>query len=202
MKDSHNLSRYCPICSENPKSPPRSKCYDLSLLNFAASSISLREKLEPEGSISYRVTTEADSGKIDTILRDLMQSDRSALGFIPAGGDEGIKYLIDKGRVAVAEANGAIVGYAAFTLRDVEGFRSTLKLQQVCVSDRYRLRGIGRSLVEFILGLYPEHLPSCNVRTDLPANDFWASIGFTIEHSFRHKTSGSMLNHFVKEAAQ
>jgi ribosomal protein S18 acetylase RimI-like enzyme len=174
--------------------------YEVENLRFASNSIALaeveREVLPPD--LSLRVTTKDEPQATDLAIQKLMQSDRGALGFIPSGGPEGLRYLVERERIVIAEANGEVIGYTAFTVRDFpESGGGTIKLQQVCVRDDARLLGLGRKMVTTALNRVPEHYQaSCNVRVDLPANEFWESIGFRLAHQFRHKTSGSTLNHY------
>lgn len=220
LKDTHNMRRYCPLCNGCDTPPLRNAtAYDIGNLGMVTGSELVAGRVEASTDVSVRFTGPNEPLSVGLWIRSLMQRDRGALGFIPAGGSEGLQYLIDRGKIAIASVNGEPVGYAAFTIKDwrlkerAEGKPvcpaveldaakvDTCKIQQVCVQDDARLLGIGRQLVSSI-GILAEHRRvQCNVRNDLPANSFWQALGFEHVSTFKHPTSGSTLYHYQRKQA-
>jgi len=122
----------------------------------------------------------------------LTRENTDELGFIPIGGPYSMRTEIANGQFCVAfEGEQKLVGHAYFT-QSVD--RKTLTIQQCVVAEEYRGSGIGRKIVEEIARNNKNSLIQCNVRDDLPANEFWKAIGCMHIAQRPHKTSGNLLN--------
>lgn len=203
LKDSHNQPDYCELCRPGAaKKITGTQPYPPLMINFPIDSDVIRAKLAQDDpiashSIIVRPTDETDMESANPALLHLMRRDKDALGFIPCGGDGGLAVLIKSGRIIVAEHDKRIIGYAAFTVGN-----NTINIHQACVTDEFRLEGVGRRIVQAVHERYGYELPlKCCVRDDLPANAFWAALGFTRLDQFRHKTSRSTINTYTKEVA-
>lgn len=192
LKNQHNAHRYCSTCSDLPAKLTGCIAYPIDMMPFTATSKALRTT-SPRPITIIRKSGEG----IDYIpaILNLMKRDKDALGFIPAGGDEGIQLLHDRGQVLIATENGEPCGYLAFTLAS-DG--TTANIQQCVVDDGARLLGHGRSLVEELSRTFPAHILSAKVRDDLAANEFWLALQFSVLSIGKHKTSGSTINHYIR----
>lgn len=198
LKDQHNVSRYCQICSPTKQlAYTRTKPYDIGLMPWAKSAaLHTAEELLP-------ATLQTAEEKHMPQIIALMRQDKDALGFIPAGGNQGLNVLLAQSRLVVATSpSGIVLGYLAFTTRP-SGPDLRIKIHQCCVHDIHRFQGIGRELVRFAQGLPFTQLAAidCTVREDLAANHFWQSIGFELTHRTIHETSGRGLAHYSNEKA-
>lgn len=196
LKDTNNLPRYCPICNPQAGKIPGTTPYDVSLLRFAATAEVLGEKQETP-KISLRLTQASEPPTTMALIKKLMRSDKDSLGFIPAGGAQGLQVLFTSGRIAIAKLDQEDVGYANFTLTND---RTRLNIHQCCVADAARNLQVGRSLVEFIARSHPFADTWAKVRADLPACVFWNNLGFEVQRSEKHPTSGSTIHHFHRPA--
>lgn len=197
LKDSHNLPRYCPICSPGCKKMPGTTPYPIEMLKFKTDAKGLGDQAE-EQDIDVRLVTPAEGKEATAFILSLMRKDKDALGFIPCGGPEGIEHLVQRRQIAIVANNGQDVGYTAFTLNPS---RSRLSIQQTCVQDDARHLRHGTAMVQFVIASRPLAEVVCKVREDLPAIFFWSAIGFELVRKTNHKTSGSVLLNFAHKSA-
>lgn len=196
IKNAHNLPRYCPICTPDTTSAlPACRMIDLSLVNCPKNSQELRKTAAPV-TRSYRVTTPDESLAIRSFILNISVEHKAALGFIPAGGEEGLTTLERNGQIILAFRNETPVGLCAFTINHTS---NQIRIQQCAVRSAVQRDGHGTGMVEFLALTYPNHDLLCKVRDDLPANDFWKSIGFEPTGQVIHPTSGSTLNSYFRK---
>lgn len=203
LKDQANAKRYCEICSPTTARIKGARAYSVSLIPFAIRSEAIREEAGSKINTGQTVQVYRSSGA-DTWetawrleeVKKLMTADKDALGFIPAGGEKGLKALVDRGQIILCEDRKQIVGYAAFTMN-----KETLNIHQCCVRDDYRLLGLGKQMERMIETNWPEHIIQAKVRDDLAANEFWQAIGFELADQWSHKTSRKPIN-FYRRAIQ
>lgn len=194
LKDSRNVPRYCPICNpENTPKMPGTQPYALNLLQFAATSKDLAPAGFAATDVTLRMTSDREPPTTMLMIQDLMKKDKDALGFVPAGGREGTIVLHDTGRIAIVSINGQDAGYLTHTLAQD---RSRLNFHQCCIRDDARLAQLGRAMVDFTSHAYPQADVWAPVRVDIPAIFFWSAIGFRVQRSHIHKTSGKQIQHF------
>lgn len=192
LKSWKSSSEFCPLCTENPRRIPETTPYPITLLPFPTDSNSILTPLKtPE--FSVRFTSPDEPLPTRGWLQRLMKMDKDALGFIPAGGSEGLSYLIPKGQIAIALHSGTPAGYAAFTRNEKERI---INIHQTVTEDQYRFFGHGRRMIRTIAEANPSWSLLAKVRDDLAANFFWSSIGFKYIGTTTHKTSGNKLNHY------
>lgn len=200
LKDQHNAARYCEICNPTTKVIPGTKAFSIAAIPFATYSKDL-SKTTPDApplpadlSIirSDTLTAEQTAAAMQEIVR-LMSQDKDALGFIPAGGTQGLLTLVQRGQLIMAYADNTLVGYCALTMT-----KEHLNIHQACVRDEFRLLGLGRQIVDLISTTWPDRILTAKVRADLGANEFWSAIGFTHVDQWKHKTSGNPINFYVK----
>lgn len=196
LKDQANAGRYCEICSNPPTKLPGTRPYPIGAVPFKATSVDLRDANYRKTPHDVRLTAPGEPDTTQEAIKWLMRADKDALGFIPAAGPQGLTQLVSRGRLAVAELDHEIIGYAAYTLN----FRQDrLTIHQCCVRDDARLMGVGKDLVELIRNAAPEAEILAKVRDDLAANHFWRAIGFAQVEQLPHKTSGNLINHYHHE---
>lgn len=195
LKDNHNTPRYCQICNDMPMRIPGTQPLDTGLIRFPTDSGSLSSKAPDFQDVAVRLTTQLEPATTMDFIKDLMRKDKDALGFIPAGGKEGLQTLLDTARLAIISNNNDDIGYAAFTLSPD---KTRLNIHQACIRDDARCRHHGTALVDFIRHLRPSAAIWAKVRTDLPANLFWTALGFQIQRSVTHHTSGSLIHHYLR----
>ena len=124
-----------------------------------------------EPSMQVRWAQEKD---VEAVKR-LADENRSALGFVVRAS---LEERVHKGGLLVAEQHGALVGFVSFHHRR-DGWTT---IHELCVGDGNRCRGLGRALV-----LQVEQEALCKRQNgvrlkcplDLPANGFYARLGFT-----------------------
>lgn len=191
-KDWHGSSQFCECCTPDPRCIPGTRSYPLEAIPFPKDSATLATLAPRVVSVDVRMTTDQDGRELSEQIRVLSRYDKDALGFIPAGGEQGLSVLIPRGRVAVCHVDGELAGFCAWTTNE-----ESVKIHQCCVSDAHRGCGIGRSLVQCVRAARPGLPVSCRVRDDLPANEFWTAIGFARVGTDTHATSGSKLNVFA-----
>lgn len=192
LKDQHNAARYCELCNETPKAIPGTTPYPLAVTGFVDNSFQMHTKLaDPNlAQVAVRYATPEDDMMQ---VRALMRLDKDALGFVPAGGEEGLSMLVKNERLAVAVLEGRIVGYIALTYA-----RGAANIHQCVVADEYRLQGIGSRLLDLVIGTQTgrNHVLRAKVRNDLAANEFWMARGFTLTGQTVHHSSGNLINHY------
>lgn len=191
VKDWKGPAAFCSICNSDPRRIPGTTPYPVEGCPWPTDSESLA-RLEKEPHIGVRQSSVLDAaGGVNEELKRIMRADKDCLGFIPAGGTEGLAVSLAAGRVFLAFADGRVIGYAAVTHRE------TLNIHQCVVVDAYRRCGIGSQLVGAARAAWPHLATRAKVRDDLPANDFWSRIGFEIVDHETHETSGSRLNVYL-----
>jgi len=116
---------------------------------------------------------------------ELGDKNRKYVGFFP---EAAFKRNAAEGRILVAlDGGGVLHGYLLYYVA-----RSRAVLQQLCVSEEYRSRGIGRKLVER-LKAETRHLDgiSLHCRRDFPAHEFWPGVGFVAFGEKRGRGKGA-----------
>lgn len=197
LKDLSNAPDYCEICNpDRTRKLPDTVRISTDVPKFPTFSENLKTTVQTGQPIQCRFTSPSEPPVTMKRIRDLMYGDKDALGFIPAGGSQGMQIIFDRGLIAVVSNNGEDVGYAAFTINP-KG--DQLNIHQCVVADDARLCGHGQALVEFIAEKFSRLRLVAKVRDDLAANWFWQSIGFTVELTKTHKTSGSTIHHYVRK---
>lgn len=197
LKTQHNSKRYCGICSPIPKKLPMSNWFPLGSLPFPIASEDLKKLTYEEPDIQTDFTSVLTSPALVDQIVPMMKSEGKCLGYIPCDPDSGsgINALIDSGKIVTASIGDKLIGYLAFTKN-----KKAITIQQTIVSDDFRLRGIGKKMVNMVQEKFQADV-QCKVREDLPANDFWTSIGFDQYNEIKHKSSGSTLNCFHRSFA-
>lgn len=121
----------------------------------------------------------AESRDLSTIKR-LADENRTTLGFVlrPA-----LAAGIEQGWVLVAEKeDGELAGFVHYRHRLDE----QTTLHEICVAERFRIKGIGRRLVVTVASeaaaLGKTHI-RLKAPVDIPANAFYLTIGFVLEHT-------------------
>ena len=193
LKDIANAARYCELCTAQPTRLKGCTPYSIDAVPFAADSITLRKECITPCHATIRVSDDHTTPETIDQIKWLMRADKDALGFIPAGGTQGLQYLVPNGGLQIAELNNEVVGYIAFTLNPR---RELMTIHQACVADGQRLGGIGRRLIQQARRKWPEAEVLAKVRNDLAANHFWRAIGFVQVHQAAHATSGRLINHY------
>lgn len=197
LKDQHQASRYCEICTNgNAKRLHDAQQYPIEILPFPSTSQALRRGHELEfpfgaSSVSVRLTTADEPPTTSQFIRMVMDQDKDALGFIPAGGPEGVNKQVIRGLTAIVSNNGQEVGYALFS--HATGTAQIINIHQCAIMDDARLCGHGRALVRYLQHLFPHAAFGCKVRDDLAANHFWEALGFQRQREAIHATSGSKI---------
>ena len=199
LKEIGHTPRYCEICSKPPARLRGTTPYPVASITLPVSSEELRRTCNTPPPVIIRTADIHDGPATMEQVKWLMRADKDALGYIPAGGDEGLSTLIKYGRLILAETiptdtcrQKRIVGFAAFTF-DRKHDEQTI--HQVCVDDTRRLEGIGTKLVAAAVAAQPATKRIAKVRNDLAANDFWESIGWPETTWSIHETSKNRLNH-------
>jgi len=189
LKNQNNAMRYCGLCMEVPAKILGTTQYPICALPFNANSVELRNAIQmPDCEIEYALSGEESYIFCLEGCCALHAQNRQALGFIPFAKNAGIDSAIRRGMVAYAKYNNVMVGYCLYTQNVTE-----VTIQQIVVDDAFRRDGIGRKLVQMVIDSNPARIFKCNVREDLPANDFWQRIGFTETGRKTHVTSGNTL---------
>jgi GNAT superfamily N-acetyltransferase/predicted GIY-YIG superfamily endonuclease len=191
LKDWHGCGAQCELCQKEPRAIPGTRSYPLTSIPFPVDSVRLLPLGRGRSEVSYRFTDAGDPLALVNDLQRLMQANKWALGFIPAGGAQGLTLAVIRGQVVICLLDSVLCGYATFTESD------TVKIHQVVVTDSQRGCGIGRRLVEMIRQARPDKRCECRVRDDLHANGFWQSIGFALSSHETHATSCERLNRYV-----
>jgi predicted GIY-YIG superfamily endonuclease/predicted GNAT family acetyltransferase len=197
LKDQGHAARYCEICNTVPKRLEGTTPYPITGLPFEAESTKLRTKCNTQMEAKVRFTTDKEPPGTIEQIKQLMKLDKDALGFIPAGGKQGLEALVPQGKILIAEIENDIVGYIAYTTNYQQ---NRLTIQQCCVKDEIRLQGLGRKMVYQIVKKWPDIDYEAKVRNDLAANHFWEAINFHKIGDMKHKTSGNILNHYRRDA--
>lgn len=208
-KDQKNGPRLCSICrarDHDEESPPPLFGYIRSLpiemVPFPTTSEHLALTTSDLSAVIVRTATGIDTELASMQIKRIMRQTRDCLGFIPIGGHEGFVHLFERGQVTIAERDGQLIGWTAYTIKQSNAglcYRPRLTIVQTCVDDAHRLTGVGKALVEHTERARPDHLLHCRVRQDLPANEFWSSIGYNNIGTSIHNTSLHILCDYEKE---
>lgn len=193
LKTMHNSERYCQIC--HPRDQNRRAGLQLENIRNVRHHTHSVQLIAPvnEGIVTELEPMEEQAG-MEFIL-GLMRKDKDALGFVPVGGTKGISALLERRQIIIAADGHERAGYAFYTMTPD---KTLVNIHQACVADAMRLRGYGAKIVEFIAHKHPEATLVAKVRDDLAANHFWAAMGFVIDRTKTHKTSGSTIHHYVR----
>lgn len=195
LKDLHNGPRYCGICTERPYRIEGTTPVDLGNLTVPLRSEAYQDGFDSDDAVRVRFIERDEPPQTMARIMEIMKKDKDVLGWIPAGGDEGLEFLVKKNQIALASVEGRIIGYAAFT---IDMARTRVTVQQCCVEDEWRFIGAGRAMIREIEISHNDLDYRCQVRDDLAANYFWREIGFTQTEQYRHKTSGRRINVYHK----
>jgi len=195
LKTMHNSERFCQIC--HPRDQNRRAGLQLENIRNVRHHTHSTQLIQPlaEKIVSELNAWEEDAG-MEFIL-SMMRKDKDALGFVPVGGVKGISALLERRQIIIASEAQVRAGYAFYTMSPD---KSLVNIHQACVADEKRLRGHGEKIVEFIAAKHPEATLVAKVRDDLAANHFWSALGFMIDRTKTHKTSGSTIHHYVRKA--
>jgi GNAT superfamily N-acetyltransferase len=116
----------------------------------------------------------AQEKEIDAV-KQLADRNRGALGFVVRGS---LEERIRRSELLVAEIESAVIGFVTFHNRR-DGWTT---IHELCISKGHRRRGVGRILVNAVY----QHAVRSGQRglrlkcpIDLPANGFYARVGFT-----------------------
>jgi predicted GIY-YIG superfamily endonuclease/N-acetylglutamate synthase-like GNAT family acetyltransferase len=193
LKDQRHASRYCQVCNVNNARFSGTKNYDIGNVAFPATREALAAIATPRTGQNVRHTTENEPKSTMQAILHLMRRDKDALGFVPAGGDQGLEMLVPRGLIVVAEAGGQVVGYASHTLNPS---KTRCTIHQCCVQDDARFMHLGTKMVDQIKASYTVDEVIAKVRIDLAANHFWNAIGFDVIDTVVHPTSKNLINHY------
>jgi predicted GIY-YIG superfamily endonuclease/GNAT superfamily N-acetyltransferase len=189
VKDWHGTRQFCSCCTPDPRGIPGTRSYPIEAIPFPRDSGTLAMLQPKVQEVAVRLTVAGDGLRLSEQVRELSRYDKDALGFIPAGGSQGVTVLIEAGRMAVCHIDGQLAGFCAFTEN-----AEAVTIHQCCVADEHRGCGVGRELVTTIRQSRSGKPTSCKVREDLPANEFWTRIGFAQVGTMTHATSGMRLH--------
>jgi len=119
----------------------------------------------------WRFAHQEDVGAI----KQLADAHRDALGFTPRAI---LEEHLRRGELFVAEHQGVLIGFVSFHHRR-DGWTT---IRELCVAEGYRNQGVGRALVREV-EQSARHARQTGIRLkcplDLPANGFYARLGFT-----------------------
>lgn len=192
-KDWHGASEFCEVCNAESRRIPGTTPIALEQLAFSPRSCDLWPQFATPPEAVVRITDAHEPIALSETIQRMMQANKHALGFVPAGADRGVTRDIASGRVAVATKLDRFVGYCLFGVTDV------IRVHQLCVHDAHRGEGIGRKLLDTVRAAHPGLPMVSKVRGDLPANGFWQHVGFAKTGTDRHATSNSLLNCYRAE---
>ena len=106
-----------------------------------------------------------------------------------------LEQQIDRGEIFVAEtAEGELVGFVVFDHNPLTAEEHTT-IYYLCTDSAYRRRGIGKRLMEAVAAdvrLYGNKRITLKCPTQLPANHFYQSIGYTLEGSETNHEGGRL----------
>jgi predicted GIY-YIG superfamily endonuclease/ribosomal protein S18 acetylase RimI-like enzyme len=201
MKDWHGAALQCECCARDDARPiPGTLPYPIQQLPFATESEVLKnmtyrsweEQVDFIGNVLEGMDGQEEwQVAFSRSIRELMQENKHALGFIPAGSEGGVTLAIQRNHVIVARVNGILAGYTLWTETE-----HTVNIHQCCVRDQFRQCGYGRRMLEVLKVARPGRLITAKVRDDLVANRFWQAVGFQCVARHTHDTSGSQLNEY------
>jgi predicted GIY-YIG superfamily endonuclease len=191
FKNMKNTSRFCPYCTPgNTVRLDGTVPMDVSLCPFPTNSRMLLTG-EYRPMLSTRYGSEHEPPQTLAMIKHLMSMEKEALGFVPAGEDEGIKALNDAGSIIIGRIGTIDVGYLMYT---VCKSKTQVNIHQCITRDAVRRQGLASMMVQTLRDKYGETPITAKVREDLIANEFWKAIGFKTITTTRHRTSKNVLN--------
>lgn len=193
LKDQAHSDRFCEKCNKNQHAYRGCKAYSIDLVPFPTHSDLIRQCATPITGQTVRLTTPDEKPTTIQAILAMMKRDKDALGFVPAGGSQGLEMLVPRGLIAVAELNGEIAGYASHTINPG---KTRATIHQCCVRDDARLRHLGTQMVQLVKDSHDVDEVVAKVRVDLAANHFWSNIGFKLMGTVTHPTSKNLINHY------
>lgn len=198
-KNQHNAHRFCELCSDSRCIIPKGcTIFDRQLIPWrtqADAAAWSRANFSMSHVLRFASTEDAADTAIMASFRELMRYNGDEIGFIPVGGDAGLTRLFNCGKVIMLMINNRVEGYIAYS--NTPDLRR-IRIHQVVVSEQYRLFGYGSKLVENVQAQLPNAMLSCNVKASLTANTFWKNIGFELIHARPHKSSGNIINYYLR----
>ena len=127
-------------------------------------------------------------------IRALSEESQDELGSISQH-HHWLTYQIDKGDVFVAETSeGEVVGFVVFDHNPLEEHEHTT-IFYLCIHSTYRRHGIGKRLMEAVAvdaRLLGNKRITLKCPTQLPANHFYHSIGYTLEGTETDQEGGGL----------
>lgn len=199
VKVQRNAERYCGLCHALPARIKGTRPYPLDVLPFPTSFEELhRSPLAlPHAAQVFRCQDRVlvDKSVVMAEILRLMQVERDCLGFIPAGGEQGLEVLWAENKIVLAFLGDRFVGYCVFT---VERFGTQANIMQIVVKDEARGYNLGAEMLAQVVASGAYMAITAKVRVDLTANEFWMHQGFALKGTVTHKSSGGRLNHYVK----
>jgi ribosomal protein S18 acetylase RimI-like enzyme len=138
-------------------------------------------------------------------IREASQEDASAIRALSeASQDElgsisqhrlWLTHQIDRGDIFVAETSeGELGGFVVFDHNPMEEHEYTT-VHYLCIHSTYRGHGIGKRLMEAVAvdaRLFGNRRITLKCPTQLPANNFYQSIGYTLERRETDQEGGSL----------
>ena len=139
--------------------------------------------------------TISEASQVDApAIRALSEASQDELGAISQH-RHWLTHQIDIGDVFVAETSeGELVGFVVFNHNPPEEHEHTT-VYYLCVNSTYRKHGIGKRLMEAVAvdaRLFGNKGITLKCPTQLPANHFYKSIGYTLEGSETDQEGGSL----------
>ena len=140
------------------------------------------------------VTIREASQEDASTMRALSEASQDELGSISQY-RHWLTHQIDKGDVFVAETNEEeLVGFVVFNHNSLTEHEHTT-IYYLCIHSTYRRHGIGKRLMEAVAAdarLFGNRRITLKCPTQLPANHFYQSIGYTLEGSETDRENGSL----------
>jgi len=194
LKQIKNAPKYCQFCGDAEKPLPKAYRYPLSLLTWTPTAADLAPEATRASNLQiYTPASEKEANEAYKYAIWGQRQERKCLGFIPA---QEIQRAAQNRLLTLAKINDDHVGFSYHTITSKT---NTIHIHQCFVQDDARLNDYGKWLVHALAGSRPTAQIIAKVRDDLPANDFWTSIGFQRRRSVNHKTSGNLLHVYTKD---
>lgn len=131
------------------------------------------------------ITTREASEKDASAITALSEASQGEMGSISQH-RQWLTHQIDIGEVFVAETiEGELVGFVVFSHNPLTEHEHTT-IYYLCIHSTHRRHGIGKRLMEAVAvdaRLYGNKRITLKCPTQLPANHFYQSIGYTLEGS-------------------
>lgn len=191
LKDMKNAGMYCEFCNPTTRRIKGTTPIAIASVTTDTCSETIRQHQPQIEPAIMRPSTPNEEERVMQQIKTMMKADKDALGYIPAGGDEGLQTLIPRGQIILADTSHGLAGYTSFSISTDQ---KSLKISQCCVADADRMVGNGRRMIQLVRARAAGRIIQAKVREDLAANHFWKAIGFIQTGVERHETSGSKLN--------